>query len=143
MRRTLTLLMAVSAALATMLMATAGADPTTEGPNKVWLCHFEDNHTATQPYTDDRNGTEPGFWTVDPATTSFANELEYLDGDYIVRWNPTASGLNSGQVALCTGNGGTFELVSVKAISSFDETPRGHRAQNLGATTTYPDGYKG
>lgn len=110
---------------------------------KVWLCHFEGNHEAVTPYTDDRNGADPGFWTVDPSSA----EPSYLTGDYIVKYNPESytdipAGLNPGQVALCTGNGGEFELVSVNAIGS-EDSDRGHRAANLGVLVTYPTGWKG
>lgn len=125
-------------------VTTAGAD---EGPNKVWLCHFEENHDAAQAdgsYSDDRNGADPGFFSVKPGDITYSGSTEHLVGDYIVRYDPVTSGLNPGQIALCTGNGGTFELVSVNAIGdAYSETPRGHRAQNLGAIPTYPAGYKG
>ena len=123
------------AGLMSVTVLSGVASASDEGPNKVWLCHFEDHHEAAQPYTDDRNGEVDGFWTL-PSD-------ENLVGDYIVRYNAdTESGLNAGQIALCTGNGGEFTLVSVNAIGT-EETPRGHNAQNLEVMETYPDGYKG
>ena len=114
-----------------------------EGPKKVWLCHFEDNnHEAMEPYGDDRNGSNPGFWTVKDAG-------EYLTGDYVVRYNATMypgvpAGLNPGQVALCEGNYGEFILVSVNAVGTEEEV-RGHRAQLVSRNVPgdYPDGWKG
>ena len=87
----------------------------------VWLCHF-DGHEATQPYGDDRNGAAAGFWSTP--------EGEFLDGDYVARKSGDGSTPNPGQIALCTGNGGTFELVNANSL-------RGHRAQNLVAVATY------
>lgn len=71
--------------------------------------------------------------------------IEYLDGDYMVKYNTTAyaglpEGLNPGQVALCTGNGGEFITISVNALGSDDDL-RGHRAQNRWRLATYPDGW--
>lgn len=114
-----------------------------EGPNKVWLCHFDTNHQAVSPYSDDRNGTDPGFWTVSAGVEGGT----FLVGDYMVRYNSTSysgvpAGLNPGQIGLCNGNGGEFKLVSVNALG--EEDVKGHRAQlqqrNL---PTYPDGWKG
>ena len=148
MRKTLIAGVALASGLTAGMVglgSAAGADDHLGDPNKVWLCHYEDsNHDAPQvngAYSRDDNGTAPGFWTTDPAWWTTGGE--YLDGDYIVKWNDTESGLNSGQVALCNQTGGTFQLVSVNSISSFEETPRGHRAQNVDAIKTYPDGYKG
>ena len=120
-----------------------GAD---EPPKKVWLCHFDTNHEAVQPYADDRNGTAPGFWTVGAGVEGGT----FLTGDYIVRYNTnwasswgTPEGLNSGQIALCHGNGGEFIAVSVNALG--EENVKGHQAQlqarNL--TNGYPAGWKG
>ena len=73
-----------------------GAD---EPPKKVWLCHFDTNHQAVQPYADDRNGSDRGFWTVEKDIEAGTN----LTGDYIVRYNSAVyaglpEGLNPGQV---------------------------------------------
>ena len=120
-----------------------GAD---EPPKKVWLCHFDTNHEAVQPYGDDRNGTDPGFWTVGPGT----EEGTHLTGDYIVRYNVdwvtawgTPEGLNTGQIALCSGNGGEFIAVSVNSLG--EPGVKGHRAllQARNLTNGYPAGWKG
>lgn len=145
MKRLLMLGLSLGLIAAVALPAIANDDAYGD-PKKVWLCHFEDNHLASEPYSDDRNGALPGFWTVNPQTTPFVvTQTFYLVGDYMVRYNAESyagipAGLNPGQVALCTGNGGEFILVSVNALGS-DEDLRGHRAQNKQSLTTYPDGW--
>lgn len=140
MRRSIVLLFVVSL-LAVMVAAVPAGANGADGPKKVWLCHFEDNnHNAPVPYADDRNGDAPGFWGPTP-------DDEYLDGDYMVRYNTESyagipAGLNPGQVGLCEGNLGEFILVSVNSLGS-DEDERGHRAQNLFRLDTYPNGWKG
>lgn len=99
-------------------LATAQAAPAPD----VWLCHF-DGHEATAPYGDDRNGAAAGFWSTP--------EGEFLDGDYVARKSGDGSAPNAGQMALCEGNGGTFELVNANSAE------KGHRAQNLVAIATY------
>lgn len=139
-RRSIVLLFVMSL-LAVMVAALPAIANGEDGPKKVWLCHFDDNnHDAPYPYADDRNGDEPGFWGPTP-------DGEYLDGDYIVRYNTKSytgvpAGLNPGQIGLCEGNLGEFMLVSVNSLGS-DEDERGHRAQNLFRLVTYPDGWKG
>jgi len=146
MRRIFSLAVVLAVIASLMLvapMAASGSDGFGD-PNKVWLCHFDDGHAATQPYTDDRNGAALGFWTVDKPPYP----ITYLDGDYIVKWNAAShagipAGLNPGQVALCNGNGGEFIRVSVKSLGS-DVDVRGHRAQLVDLNLpTYPDGWKG
>lgn len=143
MRRTLKTFttLAAIAALAFTAMA-AGHDRgggTASEVGKANLCHFEEGHEAMSPYTDDRNGDDPGFWTVTAGSTyNDTGEDVYLVGDYIVRYDMSGDeyGLNSGQKALCTGNGGTFEQVSVNSLD-------GHDAQlNFDVVLdTYPEGW--
>lgn len=147
MRRSIVLLFVMSLLTVMVVAVPAGANGA-DGPKKVWLCHFEDNHheapTVNGEYGDDRNGALPGFWTVKTA----GQPDEYLRGDYIVRYNTTSypgipAGLNPGQVGLCEGNYGSFSLVSVNSLGS-EEEARGHRAQLTSRNLpTYPSGWKG
>lgn len=143
MRKMLVVTSAIAMAAMAGTITTAAAN---EGPKKVWLCHFEENH-APVSYTDDRNGDAPGFWTTGSNTQYAYEGGEHLDGDYVVRYNDDSypgipAGLNAGQIALCTGNGGEFITVSQNSVGS-DEDVRGHRAQNLWSIATYPEGWNG
>ena len=99
--------------------ATGDPDPSFGEPNKVWICHFADNHTADHTWSG--GGTT-------------------LDGDWVLGYQVGMP--LSNQVTYCeVTHGGNLLLVSVNAAS--DDDTKGHKVQLHDRTFGYPDGYKG
>ena len=110
---TISLLVALAMVVAAFIAVPLVGAGEAEGPSKVWICHFEDNH-------------------VNPNTSG---QFAWPDGDWVLNYRVDMPRQN--QINYCeVQRGGELLIVSVNSA-------KGHRLQLTERISDYPDGFKG